>query len=167
MLVQPLRTATEYKVDRARKRATSGSRAQTLDTDFNNRGSTNAPDTTLLTLPSSYKACSAFARVAACTRARSPIRDPLSEGFSHFVTSMTAPIASGRSGCRGGACTHWKAPPYHGAHPDRTLADGFKTAACASCMAASRSRSPAATSWLESKQRSSAGVYRHPSRPRS
>jgi len=34
--------ATEYKVDRARKRATSGSRAQTLDTDFNNRGSTNA-----------------------------------------------------------------------------------------------------------------------------
>jgi len=25
-----------------------------------------------------------------------------SEGFSHFVTSMTAPIASGRSGCRVG-----------------------------------------------------------------
>jgi hypothetical protein len=24
------------------------------------------------------------------------------EGFSHFVTSMTAPVASGWSGCRGG-----------------------------------------------------------------
>src|SRR6266516_2533347 len=21
----------------------------------------------------------------------------------------------------GGACTHWKAPPFHGAHPERTL----------------------------------------------
>jgi hypothetical protein len=29
-----------------------------------------------------------------------PIRDTLIEGFSHFVTSMTAPIASGWSGCR-------------------------------------------------------------------
>src|SRR5260370_12091871 len=29
-------------------------------------------------------ACSAFTRVAACTLARSPIRDPLSEGFRHF-----------------------------------------------------------------------------------
>ena len=34
--------------------------------------------------------------------ARSPIRDPLSEGFSHFVTSMTAPVASGWSGRRVG-----------------------------------------------------------------
>jgi hypothetical protein len=32
----------------------------------------------------------------------SPIRDTLIEGFSHFVTSMTAPIASGWSGCRMG-----------------------------------------------------------------
>jgi hypothetical protein len=45
---------------------------------------------------------------------------PLIEGFSHFVTSMTAPIASGWSGLPGGACTHWKAPPLHGAHPERT-----------------------------------------------
>ena len=37
------------------------------------------------------------------------------EGFSHFVTSMTAPVASGWSGSPGGACTHWKAPPFHGA----------------------------------------------------
>src|ERR1700692_1157665 len=45
---------------------------------------------------------SAFTRVAACTLALSPIRDTLIEGFSHFVTSMTAPIASGRSVCRVG-----------------------------------------------------------------
>src|ERR1700756_1523778 len=49
-----------------------------------------------------YKACSAFTRVAACPPAPPPIRDPLSEGFSHFVTSMTAPVASGWSGCRVG-----------------------------------------------------------------
>jgi hypothetical protein len=40
--------------------------------------------------------------VAACTLALSPIRDTLTEGFSHFVASMTAPIASGWSGCRVG-----------------------------------------------------------------
>jgi hypothetical protein len=40
--------------------------------------------------------------VAACTLALSPIRDTLIEGFSHFVTSMTAPIASGWSDCRVG-----------------------------------------------------------------
>jgi hypothetical protein len=49
-----------------------------------------------------FEACSAFTRVAACTLARPPIRDPLSEGFSHFVASMTAPVASGWSGCRVG-----------------------------------------------------------------
>ena len=49
----------------------------------------------------------------ACTLARSPIRDPLIEGFSHVVTSMTAPIASGWSESPGGTCTHWKAPPCH------------------------------------------------------
>jgi hypothetical protein len=36
------------------------------------------------------------------TRAVTVFRDPLSEGFRHFVTSMTAPIASGWSGCRVG-----------------------------------------------------------------
>ena len=49
-----------------------------------------------------FEAFSAFTHVAACTLALSPIRDTLIEGFSHFVTSMTAPIASGWSGCRGG-----------------------------------------------------------------
>src|SRR5215475_9125879 len=64
-----------------------------------------------------FEACSAFTRVAACTLARSPIRDPLIEGFRHFVTSMTAPIASGAGANRRGPCTHWKAPPCHGAPP--------------------------------------------------
>src|SRR3981189_1492835 len=49
-----------------------------------------------------FEACSTFPRVAACTLALSPIRDTLIEGFSHFVTSMTAPIASGWSDCRVG-----------------------------------------------------------------
>ena len=44
----------------------------------------------------------ALSASAACTLALSPIRDTLIEGFSHFVTSMTAPIASGWSGCRVG-----------------------------------------------------------------
>jgi hypothetical protein len=34
--------------------------------------------------------------------ARSPIRDPLPEGFRHFVSSMPAPVASGWSDCRVG-----------------------------------------------------------------
>src|ERR1700716_4281469 len=49
-----------------------------------------------------FEDCSAFTRVAACTLALSPIRDTLIEGFSHFVTSMTAPIASGWSDRRVG-----------------------------------------------------------------
>ena len=51
--------------------------------------------------------------VADCTLARSAIRDPLSEGFRHFVASMPAPVASGWSESPGGTCTHWKAPPCH------------------------------------------------------
>ena len=44
-----------------------------------------------------FEVCSAFTCVAACTLALPPIRGTLSEGFSHFVTSMTAPVASGGS----------------------------------------------------------------------
>jgi hypothetical protein len=47
-----------------------------------------------------FEACPAFTRVTAWTRALSPIRDMLTEGFSQFVFSMTAPVASGWSGCR-------------------------------------------------------------------
>src|SRR5216684_1356459 len=67
-----------------------------------------------------FEACSAFTRVAACTLALSPIRDTLIEGFSHFVTSMTAPIASGWSACRVGLAPTGKAPPSHGARQLRT-----------------------------------------------
>src|SRR5215510_14210927 len=49
-----------------------------------------------------FEACSAFTRVAACTLALSPIRDTHSEGFSYFVTSIAAPVASGWSGRRMG-----------------------------------------------------------------
>jgi hypothetical protein len=69
-----------------------------------------------------FEACSAFTHVAACPLALSPIRDTLPEGFSHFVASMTAPVASGWSDLPGGPCTHWRAPPSHGAHPEQTLA---------------------------------------------
>src|ERR1700730_16995626 len=68
-----------------------------------------------------FEACSAFTRVAACTLARSPIRDPLPEGFRHFVASMPAPVASGWSDSPGGPRTHWKAPPCHGAPPFQSL----------------------------------------------
>jgi hypothetical protein len=34
---------------------------------------------------------------------------------------MIAPVTSGWSISPGGICTHWKTPPYHGAHPKRTL----------------------------------------------
>jgi hypothetical protein len=69
-----------------------------------------------------FEACSAFTRVAACTLALSPyFVTRLPEGFSHFVTSMTAPVASGWSGCRVGFAPTGKAPPYHGARQERTL----------------------------------------------
>jgi hypothetical protein len=49
-----------------------------------------------------FEAYSAFTRVTACTLALSPIRETLIERLSYFVTSMTAPIASGWSVCRVG-----------------------------------------------------------------
>jgi hypothetical protein len=44
-----------------------------------------------------FEACSAFTRVTAGTLALSPIRDTHTEGFSYFVTSTAAPVASGWS----------------------------------------------------------------------
>src|SRR6266446_3010056 len=98
-----------------------------------------------------FEACSAFTRVAACTHALSPIRDTLIEGFSHFVTSMTAPIASGWSDCRMGfaptgkrcLCTahanngHWHrriGDTHFVAESENTGADPFlHTTACRRC----------------------------------
>ncbi len=54
------------------------------------------------------------------TRAVTVYRDTLTQGFSHFVTSTAAPVASGWSGCRVGVAPTGKVPPFHGAHPHRT-----------------------------------------------
>ena len=43
------------------------------------------------------------------TRAVTVYRDTLTRGSSHFVTSMTCPVASGWSGCRI-TYTHWRRP---------------------------------------------------------
>ena len=69
-----------------------------------------------------FEACSAFTRVAACTLARSPIRDRYPKASAISSASMTAPVASGWSELPGGPCTHWKAPPCHGAPPYRPFA---------------------------------------------
>jgi hypothetical protein len=61
-----------------------------------------------------------YSRYGLHTRAVTVYRDRLTRGFSHFVTSMTAPVASGWSGCRVGLAPTGKAPPFHGAHPKRT-----------------------------------------------
>src|SRR6266404_6172263 len=56
-----------------------------------------------------FEACSAFTHVAARTLARSPIRDPLPEGFRHFVASMPAPVAPA------GAVAGWGSHPLENA----------------------------------------------------
>ena len=58
------------------------------------------------------------------TRAVTVYRDTLTRGFSHFVTSMTAPVASGWSGCRVGLAPTGKrrlatAHANCGPHPNR------------------------------------------------
>jgi len=52
-------------------------------------------------------------------------RDTLIEGFSHFVTSMTAPIASGWSGCRVGLHP-LESAACHGAYPQQTSLDNWR-----------------------------------------
>src|SRR5476651_1139933 len=104
-----------------------------------------------------FEDCSAFTHDAACTLARSPIRDPLSGGFRHFVTSMPAPVASGWSGCRVGLAPTGKAPPCHGAHPDQTrYVRKSLTKSEYGRRFLSRSQSP--TFSVGAKQKKSAGV---------
>jgi hypothetical protein len=57
----------------------------------------------------------ALTRVTACTLALSPMRDALIEGFSHFVTSMTAPMLLA------GAFAGW------GLHPPESAAFARRT----------------------------------------
>jgi hypothetical protein len=57
-----------------------------------------------------FEDCSAFTHVTACTLAGSPKVIRYIEGFSHFVASMTAPIASGWSKIAG-----WDSHPLRNA----------------------------------------------------
>ena len=67
-----------------------------------------------------FEACSAFTRVAACTLAPSPIRDALLRRLQplRYLHSCSGCFRLER--LPGGTCTHWKAPPCHGAHPKPT-----------------------------------------------
>ena len=62
-----------------------------------------------------FEVCSAFTRVAACTLARSPY---VVTAIRRLQTLRLLHACSGRFRLErlpGGACTHWKAPPLHGA----------------------------------------------------
>jgi hypothetical protein len=72
--------------------------------------------------------CSAFTHVAACTLARSPIRDPLPEGFRHSSPPCLLRLLPAGAMSPGGPRTHWKAPPSHGAHPLQTFPLGGRYA---------------------------------------
>src|SRR5215475_14887855 len=63
----------------------------------------------------------ALTRVAACTLALSPMRDTLIEGFSHFRYLHDCSDCFRLERSPGGTCTHWKAPPCHGARHKRTF----------------------------------------------
>src|SRR6266550_4347874 len=65
-----------------------------------------------------FEACSAFTHVTACTLAPSPIRDALYRRLQllRCLHSCSGCFRLERS--PGGTCTHWKAPPFHGAHPE-------------------------------------------------
>src|SRR6202158_5154408 len=49
-----------------------------------------------------FEACSTVTHGGGGSHAIAPIRDKLIESFGHLDTSLTAPIASGWSGCRVG-----------------------------------------------------------------
>ena len=76
-----------------------------------------------------FEACSAFTRVAARTLARSPIRDPLYRRLQPFrhLHDYSGCFRLERS--PGGTCTHWKAPPSHGARKSRSSQLGAPTPA--------------------------------------
>ena len=94
--MQPSRTATVREVDRARKRAASRERAQNLGYRTNRWR--------LITRNDPLDSPPAHVRLARRSLALRPAHArrhlyvaSYTEGFSHFVTSMTAPVASGLS----------------------------------------------------------------------
>ncbi len=117
--MQPLRAATECEVDLVRKRLDHGNGLRPWIPKQRPEFHLCATESHPLTWTSPCEDCSAFTRVAACTLALSPIRDTLIEGFSHFVTSMTAPIASGGSEFTGWGLHPLESAALHGAHPKR------------------------------------------------
>src|SRR5208337_2883176 len=86
-----------------------------------------------------FEACSAFTRVAARTLAPSPICDALYRRLQPFRHLHDC------SGCfrlersPGGALTHWKAPPSHGARKKQTLPNGLANVTSRSLCYRSRS----------------------------
>ena len=74
-----------------------------------------------------FEACSAFTHVAACTLALPPFRGTLTRRLQPFRHLHDC------SGCfrlerlPGGACTHWKAPPFHGARRERQFKAGVNS----------------------------------------
>src|SRR5712664_2371074 len=62
-----------------------------------------------------FEACSAFTRVAACTLALSPIRDTPNRRLQPFRYLHDCSDCFRLERLPGGPCTHWKAPPFHGA----------------------------------------------------
>src|SRR5258708_18781375 len=63
-----------------------------------------------------FEACSAVTRLAACTLARAPHREPLPERLTYFVACMTAPFSSGWIETTGAAFYPFEASPCDGAH---------------------------------------------------
>jgi len=68
-----------------------------------------------------FEICSAFTRVTACTLALSPIRDSLTRRLQplRYLHSCSGCFRLER--LPGGAFTHWKAPPLHGARHVETF----------------------------------------------
>jgi hypothetical protein len=68
-----------------------------------------------------FEDCSAFIHITACTLVGSPKVTRCIEGFSHFVTSMTAPTTSGWSIFAGWDLHPLESAAFHGAHPKPTV----------------------------------------------
>ncbi len=64
-----------------------------------------------------FEACSAFTRVTARTLALPPVRGTLTRRLQTFRHLHACSCCFRLERLPGGACTRWKAPPFHGAHP--------------------------------------------------
>src|SRR3954454_1998785 len=87
-----------------------------------------------------FEACSAFTRVTACTLARSPY---VVTAIRRLQTPRLLHVCSGRFRLErspGGACTHWKAPPCHGARGKPTFALNLRELSDRSCIAVGRAQ---------------------------